>query len=58
MAAGTEPGGKTDMRPFRAFIFSLTCGLALLFTVRGLVGAMQPEPDQRVGSGPIHIPTV
>jgi hypothetical protein len=45
------------MHPFRAFMFSLTCGLALLFSVRGLIGAMQPEPDQRVGSGPIHVPT-
>jgi hypothetical protein len=42
----------------RAFLFSMTCGLALLFTVRGLVYAMQPEPDQRVGNGPIHVPTV
>ncbi len=45
------------MHPLRAFIFSMTCGLALLFTVRGLIGAMQPEPDQSVGSGEIHVPT-
>jgi len=57
ISTGMAPGGKTEMHPFRAFMFSLTCGLALLFTVRGLVGAMQPEPDQRVGSGPIHVPT-
>src|SRR5690349_20553276 len=46
-----------EMHPFRAFLFSLTCGLALLFSVRGLVYAMQPSPDQRVGSGPIAVPT-
>ena len=45
------------MYPFRAFLFSLTCGLALLFSVRGLYFAAQPEPDQRVGSGPIEVPT-
>lgn len=45
------------MTPFRAFMFSLTFGLALLFSARGLVYAMQPAPDQRVGSGPIHVPT-
>jgi len=45
------------MHPVRAFIFSLTCGLALLFSVRALIGAMQPEPDQRVGGGPIHVPS-
>lgn len=45
------------MHPLRAFVFSMTCGLALLFTVRVLIGAMQPEPDQRVGDGPIHVPT-
>jgi hypothetical protein len=45
------------MHPFRAFLFSLTCGLALLFSARGLVYAMQPAPDQRVGNGPIHVPT-
>ena len=44
------------MHPARAFLVSMTCGLALLFSVRGLVGAMEPAPDQRVGSGPIHIP--
>ena len=54
---GMRLGGKTDMHPFRAFMLSLTCGLALLFSVRGLVGALQPAPDQRVGSGPIHVPT-
>ncbi len=45
------------MHPFRAFMFSLTCGLALLFSARGLIQAMQPEPDQRVGSGPLEVPT-
>jgi len=45
------------MTPLRAFLFSLTCGLALLFSARGLFYAMQPSPDQRVGSGPIEIPT-
>ena len=45
------------MHPLRAFIFSLTCGLALLFSARGLLYAMQPSPDPRVGSGPIHVPT-
>ena len=45
------------MHPFRAFITSLTCGLALLFSVHGLAGAMKPAPDQRVGSGPINVPT-
>ena len=45
------------MHPFRAFIISTTCGLALLFAVRGLYNAMQPAPDQRVGDGPIHVPT-
>ena len=55
---GAEPGTKDQkMHPFRAFLFSLTCGLALLFSVRGLVYAMQPAPDQRVGSGPIEVPT-
>jgi hypothetical protein len=46
------------MHPFRAFLVSLTCGLALLFSVRGLIDVMQPAPDQRVGSGPIQVPTV
>lgn len=45
------------MHPVRAFIFSLTCGLVLLFSAHGLIGAMQPEPDQPVSSGPIHVPT-
>ena len=45
------------MHPFRAFLLSLTCGLALLFSVRGLVNAMEPSPDQRVGSGPLEVPT-
>lgn len=45
------------MHPFRVFLFSLTCGLALLFSVRGLYHAMQPAPDQRIGSGPIEVPT-
>ena len=45
------------MHPLRAFLFSLTCGLALLFSVRGLYYAAQPAPDQRVGSGPIEVPT-
>ena len=45
------------MHPLRAFIFSLTCGLALLFSLRGLVFAMEPSADQRVGSGPIQVPT-
>jgi hypothetical protein len=45
------------MHPLRAFLFSLTCGLALLFSLRGLVYAMEPSPDQRVGSGPIQVPT-
>jgi hypothetical protein len=44
------------MTPFRAFMVSLTCGLALLFSARGLVYAMQPAPDQRVGSGPLQVP--
>jgi len=45
------------MHPVRAFMLSMTCGLALLFSVHGLVGAMKPAPDQRIGSGPIHVPT-
>ena len=45
------------MHPLRAFLVSLTCGLALLFSVRGLWFAMQPAPDARVGSGPIEAPT-
>jgi hypothetical protein len=45
------------MHPFRAFLFSLTCGLALLFSARGLLYAMEPAPDQRIGSGPIHVRT-
>ena len=45
------------MHPLRAFLFALTCGLALLFSARGLVYAMQPAPDQRVGDGPLHVPT-
>ena len=44
------------MHPFRAFIFSLTCGLVLLFSMRGVMFAMEPAPDQRVGSGPLHVP--
>jgi len=45
------------MHPVRAFLLSMTCGLALLFSVRGLIDVMQPSPDQRVGSGPISVPT-
>lgn len=45
------------MHPLRAFLVSLTCGLALLFSVRGLYHVTQPAPDQRVGSGPIEVPT-
>lgn len=45
------------MHPFRAFCFSMTIGLALLFSIRGLYFASQPAPDQRVGSGPIQVPT-
>jgi hypothetical protein len=57
-ATGMTPGGKeTDMHPVRAFVLSLTCGLAVLISVRVLISAMQPAPDQRVGSGPIEIPT-
>jgi hypothetical protein len=63
----TSPSGKSvsadipaekdpHVHPFRAFFFSLTCGLALLFSARVLIFAMQPAPDQRVGSGPIEIP--
>lgn len=56
-SSGRVPPKDQMMTPLRAFMFSLTCGLALLFSVRGLVFAMQPAPDQRVGSGPIHVPT-
>lgn len=54
--AGDE---RTEARvqPFRAFLISLSCGLALLFSARGLVQAMQPAPDQRIGNGPIEVPT-
>lgn len=45
------------MHPVRGFILSMTCGLALLFSVHVLIGAMKPAPDQRIGSGPINIPT-
>ena len=58
LSTGREPGRKDPkMHPLRAFLFSLTCGLALLFSLRGLVYAMEPSPDQRVGSGPIQVPT-
>lgn len=46
------------MHPFRAFILSMSCGLALLFSARGVIHAMEPAPDQRIGSGPIEVPTV
>ena len=45
------------MHPFRAFVLSLTCGLAVLISARMVINAMQPSPDQRVGSGPIEVPT-
>lgn len=45
------------MRPFRAFLLSLAGGFALLFGAQGLILAMQPAQDARIGEGPIRVPT-
>jgi hypothetical protein len=45
------------MHPLRAFLLSMTAGLAVLFSGHGLASSMAPAPDARVGSGPIHVPS-
>jgi len=45
------------MHPLRAFLVSLTAGLALLFGSHGLASNMAPAPDARIGSGPLQVPT-
>jgi hypothetical protein len=46
------------MHPFRAFLLSMTAGLAVLFSGHGVASTMQTAPDARVGAGPIHVPHV
>jgi hypothetical protein len=41
------------MKPARAFLFSMTAGLALLFGGRGLISDLTaPQPDVLVGTLP------
>jgi hypothetical protein len=45
------------MHPLRAFLVSLTAGLALLFGGHGLASSMTPAADARIGTGPLQVPT-
>jgi len=45
------------MHPLRAFLLSMTAGLAVLAGGHGLASTMAPAPDARVGGGPIQVPT-
>jgi hypothetical protein len=45
------------MHPLRAFLVSLTAGLAVLLGGHGLASNMGPAPDARIGTGPIQVPS-